>query len=306
MWEMSNTYDVDHPVRPQNNRHRYKMIAIDLDGTLLSPKGLVTDRTKAAIHRVLSEGLLVCFATGRNWTESQVVLDAVEHYDMAVFVGGALVVDTKRRVTLHRTLMHPQLAAELCGFFENRGHAALALQDTGTTGVDYLISAGFELGSGTETWMRVATKLVHRVPNLGSHSHLHTIRVGIVAAPAETAKLSAELDMLFGSRVVYHSIAVMSFGVDVLEVFDPAVNKWQGLLHVAAAHGIDPLDIIAIGDELNDLSMIRNAGLGVAMGNARPEVQAAARRVIGRNDEDGVAKFLEELVSEHEVEPLRE
>jgi Cof subfamily protein (haloacid dehalogenase superfamily) len=278
------------------------MIAIDLDGTLLSPKGLVTPRTKAAIHRALAKGLRVCFATGRNWTESQAVLDAVEHYDTAVFVGGALVVDTKRRVTLHCTLMQPALAAELCGFFENRGHAALALQDTGTTGVDYLISEGFPLDPGTETWMRVATKLVHRVPNLGSHPHLHTVRVGIVAKPEETAKIAIDLKQTFGNRIVYHSISVMSFKLDVLEVFDPAVNKWQGLLHAAAVHGIDPSQIIAVGDELNDLPMIRHAGLGVAMGNARPEVKSAARRVIGRNDEDGLARFLEELVIEHEVD----
>ena len=98
----------------------------------------------------------------------------------------------------------------------------------------------------------------------------------------------------------------MAFGVDVLEVFDPAVNKWQGLLHVATAHKIDPAEIIAIGDDVNDLPMIKNAGLGVAMGNARPEVRAAAKLVIGRNDEDGLAKFLEELVIRHEVEPLVE
>ncbi len=123
------------------------MIAIDLDGTLLSPRGQVTERTRLAIQRVLSKGILVCFATGRNWTESEMVLEAVGHYDTAVFVGGAIVVDTKKRVTLHRTLMQPELAAEVCGFFEQRGHAALALQDTGATGVDYLISAAADPAS---------------------------------------------------------------------------------------------------------------------------------------------------------------
>ncbi len=282
------------------------MIAIDLDGTLLSPKGRVTERTKAAIHRALGAGLLVCFATGRNWTESEMVLEAVAHSDTAVFVGGAMVVDTKRRVTLHRTLMQPELAAEVCAFFENQGHAALALQDTGTTGVDYLISEQLPLEASAEIWMKVATKLVHRVPNLGSYKHEHTVRVGVVAVSSETARLAGELTKLFGDRIVYHSIPVMAFGVDVLEVFDPAVNKWQGLLHVAAAHKIDPADIIAIGDDVNDLPMIKNAGLGVAMGNARPQVRAAAKRVIGRNDEDGLARFLEELVIKHKVVPLME
>jgi Cof subfamily protein (haloacid dehalogenase superfamily) len=280
------------------------MIAIDLDGTLLSPRGHVTERTRAAVHLVLGKGILVCFATGRNWTESKLVLDAVGHYDTAVFVGGAMVVDTRRQVTLHRTLMQPALAAEVCGFFEKQGHAALALQDTDETGLDYLISENFPLPLAVETWMRVAAKVTHRVPNLGGYPHDHTVRVSVVAEPNETTRLVAQLVELFGSRIVHHSIALMSFGVNVLEVFDPAVNKWQGLLHVAAAHGIDPGDIIAIGDDVNDLPMIRNAGLGVAMGNAHPEVQAAARRVIGRNDEDGLARFLEELVIEHEVEPV--
>lgn len=286
--------------------HHYRMIAIDMDGTLLSPQGTVTPRTKAAIHRALSAGLLICFATGRNWTESEVVLDAVAHYATAVFVGGAMVVDTRRRVTLHRTLMQPALAAQVCGFFESKGHAALALQDTSTTGVDYLISEQLPLEASTELWMQVAVKVVHRVPNLGTYPHEHTMRVGVVALSSETAKLAKELHAIFGDRIVYHSLPVMAFGVDVLEVFDPAVNKWQGLLHVATAHGIDPADIIAIGDDVNDLPMIKNAGLGVAMGNARLEVQLAAKRVIGRNDEDGLARFLEELVLKHEVDPLEE
>src|SRR3954469_9739136 len=123
----------------------YKMVAIDMDGTLLSPRGEVTPRTKAAIHRALAAGMLGCFATGRNWTESQTVLDAVAHYDSAVFVGGAMVVDTKQRVTLHRTMMEPALARELCSAMEEAGHAVLALQDTHAAGVDYLVTGDLEM-----------------------------------------------------------------------------------------------------------------------------------------------------------------
>src|SRR6478735_177514 len=113
--------------RPENRGSdrpaaRYRMIAIDMDGTLLSPTGTVTERTKAAVQQCLSAGLLVCFATGRNWTESRTVLDAVAHYDTAVFVGGAHVVDTKQEVTLHRTMMEPTLAADVCRELESSGH----------------------------------------------------------------------------------------------------------------------------------------------------------------------------------------
>src|SRR5438477_12976546 len=101
----------------------YKLIAIDLDGTLLCPRGQVTPRTKDAIQKCLQAGLLICFATGRNWTESELVLDAVAHYSTAVFVGGALVVDTEKRATIHRVLMDPALARELCEMIESAGHA---------------------------------------------------------------------------------------------------------------------------------------------------------------------------------------
>lgn len=284
----------------------YKLIAIDLDGTLLSPQGNVTDRVKEAVHRVLSAGMLVCFATGRNWTESRVVLEAVEHFDHAVFVGGAMVVDTKRNVTLHRTLMDQKLAAEVCGVLEKAGHAVLALQDTEVAGVDYLISADFEPNLSTQIWMTISRAVVRRVERLSAYDHVHTVRLGIVAPPVETAKVQKELEERFGERVFCHSITVSrpskdGPGVEVLEIFDPSVNKWEGILHVARAHGVLPEEIIAIGDDLNDLHMLRNAGLGVAMGNAHPLAKGAAKKVIGSNREEGLAAFLDELVESHAV-----
>jgi Cof subfamily protein (haloacid dehalogenase superfamily) len=284
----------------------YRMIAIDLDGTLLSPEGRVTERAKAAVHNCLSAGLLVCFATGRNWTESKTVLDAVAHYDSAVFVGGAHVVDTKQQVTLHRTMMHSRLAAEVCRDLESSGHAVLALQDTGTAGVDYLITADVALNPATAHWMRVTAAKVHRVPSLADYRHEHTIRVGIVAEPDEVARVEKELAEKFGERIMMMSIRVPQAGVTVLEVFDPAVNKWEGIMHVARRHGITAEQIIAIGDDVNDVPMLTRAGLGVAMGNARPEIQAIAKRVIGHNKDEGLAEFLEELVAQHAAAPMDE
>src|SRR5688500_15278240 len=160
-------------------RENYRMIAIDLDGTLLSPAGEVTTRVKSAVRKALDAGLLVCFATGRNWTESRTVLEAVEHYDSAVFVGGAMVVDTKKEVVLHRMMMQPDLARELCGHLEDAGHAVLALQDTSEAGFDYLVSGDLPLNGETEHWMRITSAKIRRVPRLANHAHGHTIRIGI-------------------------------------------------------------------------------------------------------------------------------
>lgn len=282
------------------------MIVLDLDGTLLSPAGEVTPRIKAAIHRALRAGLLVCFATGRNWTESRDILEALEHYPTAVFVGGAVVMDTHHRATLHRTLVGPELARQICTFLEQAGHAALALQDQGPAGVDYLVSGRAELNDATRAWMSITQARLHQVPSSADHPHEHTIRLGICAEPAEVRRIKAGLEAQFGSRVFCQNLMVQAYGVEVLEIFDPAVNKWEGVLHLARRHGIDPQQIVAVGDDVNDLPMIRSAGLGVAMGNAREGVKAVAKRVIGSNLEEGLAKFLEELVEQHEVEPLQE
>jgi Cof subfamily protein (haloacid dehalogenase superfamily) len=282
----------------------YRMIAIDLDGTLLSPDGTVSPRNKAAVYRALKAGLLICFATGRNWTESQTILDAVAHSDTAVFVGGAMVIDTKHRQTLHRTAMQPELAREVCKVLEDLGHAALALQDTGRVGVDYLATAGVELNEATRNWMKVTAASVRLVPRLAEYVHDNTIRVGIVAAKDEVKNVRQVLKEHFEDRILCQVLYVPAYAVEVLEVFDPAVNKWEGVQHVARSHGIRPEQIVAIGDDVNDVPMIAKAGLGVAMGNGKPEVLAAAKRVIGTNKEDGLAKFLDELVARHEVEPM--
>jgi Cof subfamily protein (haloacid dehalogenase superfamily) len=285
-------------------RNKYRMIAIDLDGTLLSPTGHVTPRVKQAVRKALDAGLLVCFATGRNWTESRTVLEAVEHYDSAVFVGGAMVVDTKQEVVLHRMMMQPELARELSKHLEDAGHAVLALQDTAAAGFDYLVTGDIELNESTGHWTRVTSARIQRVAKLADHPHEHTIRIGIVASPAESAKMKWSLNENFQGRIVCHSLFVPAYDVEVLEVFDPAVNKWEGVKLVAERHGVREEEIIAIGDDVNDLPMIEHAGLGVAMGNARPEVIAVAKRVIGSNAEEGLAQFLEELVETHAVEPI--
>ena len=282
----------------------YRMIAIDLDGTLLSPEGKVTERTKTAIHKCLSAGMLVCFATGRNWTESRAVLEMVDHYHHAVFAGGAMVIDTERDVTLHRQGVDPTLSREVCGVLEETGHAVLALQDTGAAGVDYLVSDEVPLNAETVHWMSVTSAKVHAVAGLSRYSHEHTIRLGMVAAPEEVTKVYEQLQQRFGERIFCQKFFIPPAGVEVLEIFDPAVNKWEGILHVARHHGIEPHQIIAIGDDVNDVPMLSRAGLGVAMGNAREVAKAAAKKIIGSNRDEGLAAFLEELVAQHAVQPV--
>lgn len=96
---------------------------------------------------------------------------------------------------------------------------------------------------------------------------------------------------------MFNELRVPSAHVTVLEAFAAGVNKWTGIRRLCDAWGIDPQRTVAIGDEVNDVDMLRNAGLGVAMGNARPEVQSAARVVTASNEECGVAQLVERVLS---------
>jgi Cof subfamily protein (haloacid dehalogenase superfamily) len=274
------------------------MIAIDLDGTLLSPSGSVTPRTRAAVHRALDAGLLICFATGRSLRESQQALTDIGHRDLAVFVSGAIVIDAARQTVLHRKLMHADLARELCAFLEKRGQTVLALQDSREAGVDYLVTEGAPLNAATRRWLEVTESTVQRRSDLARADHALTLRVSLVSAPGEADRCHKELAHVFGNRAFCQNLLVPLWEKQVLEVFDPSVNKWDGVMQVARHRKISPESVVAVGDESNDVPMLSRAALGVAMGNARPEVKAAAHRVIGSNADDGLAVFLDELVHE--------
>ena len=113
----------------------YDLIALDLDGTVLGPDGKVSPATRRAVRRALDSGYRVAFATGRNYYESLPVIEEIGHYDAAVFVGGASVLDTAdggRR--LHRQTMRPALAVEVCRAFEALGLPPIVLQDRAATG----------------------------------------------------------------------------------------------------------------------------------------------------------------------------
>ena len=273
----------------------YRLIALDLDGTLLSPGGAVTPRARAAVLSCIEAGYVVCFATGRNHTESRAVIEQVGHFDAAVFVGGAMVVDTRTGTTLHRTGMAADLAAAVVEEIESAGHAALALQDTERAGVDYYISGDRDPHPSHGVWTAAMKVRCDVVAGLASADHAHTVRLGAVVPSDSGPELERRLTRRFAERVYLHRIRVPGTGVDVVEVFDPSVNKWAGIMKVAETRGIPPEAIIAVGDDMNDLHMVRAAGLGVAMGNAREEIKAVADRVIGSNAEEGLAAFLEEL-----------
>lgn len=276
------------------------LFGIDIDGTLLNPAGAVSDRTKRAVHAVLQAGHRVAFATGRNYIEARRIFDIIDHHDLAVLVSGAIVTDTRAKKTIRRSTMDPLLAGELCAAIELAGHAAVALQDREYTGVDYLASADRPIYNALSSWMTLSDQVMDLRQAMSQIDHAHTLRISTVLDYTSAAELKQIVEREFAGRAYVHGVIVPSEGVEIVEIFDPNVNKWLGLTQVAEHHGIARERIIAVGDDQNDLPMIRNATLGVAMGNARSDVKLEAKKVIGSNIDDGLAAFLEEWLASRE------
>jgi Cof subfamily protein (haloacid dehalogenase superfamily) len=263
----------------------------------LLPDGSVTARTVKAVRAAAAAGFRICFATGRSLTESRAVLHEVGVLTESVFVGGAMVVDTRSERTLHHTAMEAVLAGDVCRTFESMGHAALAMVDVCEQGVDYVITGSIATHPATQRWMARLKMTVRYVPSLASFPHENTLRVGICCSIGDSTKLMPVVREHYGHRTMLHNLLVPGMDCEVLEVFDPAVSKWSAVSYIAKMHGILPEQIIAIGDDLNDAPMLQHAGLGVAMGNAREGLKPFADRVIGNNIDDALAVFLDELVA---------
>jgi hypothetical protein len=117
-----------------------------------------------------------------------------------------------------------------------------------------------------------------------------------VDEPEVLEAASAELQPAFDGRITHNLLCVPVYRLNLIEAFAPQVNKWYGIAWLCRRWGIDPQRTVAVGDDVNDLAMVRSAGLGVAMKNAHPEVKRAAQRETDDNDSCGVAALIDALL----------
>ncbi len=280
----------------------YRIIGIDLDGTLLDGRSRLRDANIAAIERARQAGVLVVPCTGRAWRESRHVLERLRGLSVGVFVGGAVVnrIDDGRSLDL--AVIEPRVVRRVVEALFDLPEAVLLFRDANLAGHDYLVTGRGSLSPQTQWWFERTGASVQFEAQLAETDLHHTLRIGIVAEARRVEQVAATLRTdLEGSVFVQNFAAVQEAtpgrSIHVLEVFAPEVDKWRGLSYVADRHGIEPAEIAVIGDEINDLAMVRGAGCGIAMGNAIDAVKAAADYVTASNDADGVAEAIDRLLS---------
>lgn len=281
---------------------KYRMLALDLDGTLFDSMGNVPRANLDAVRRAQDAGMLVALCTGRGLCESRPAIDALEHEGPLILAGGSLVSDPSTGRTLHAALIEPALATQLVKQLQREGLPVLALLDPDPFTCDYVVvGREDDIGDNTRWWFEMIGAQIKYVDHAAAQDLHKTLRVGIVGPPRIMPAIEQSLLARFGDRiVVQHFMAVKQPGgedIHVLEVFAQGVTKWSGIQWVAAQHGIELHQVAAIGDHVNDLAMIEAAGCGIAMGNAVDVIRQAARCTTLSNDEAGVAMAIDRLLS---------
>ncbi|MGV8910909.1 MAG: HAD hydrolase family protein [Propionicimonas sp.] len=267
--------------------HRIKLIATDLDGTLLHLNREVTPRTCAAIRAAFDAGLIVVAATGRQFSQlPESVLASGIRY--VVGSNGAIGVDLADGRILFEELLAPQVAADIVAHLtgELEGVRFSAVRDAGAR---HAAEPGYlDLVNPAERKQWI--ELIEPV-SLAEVVSQPTLKL-TVRHPSLTAdELLSVLDA--SGLQGFHAT---TSGAPFLEVQGPGVTKATGVARLCGLLGVDASEVMSAGDARNDVELLVWAAFGVAMGNAVPEAIAAADWTTARNDEDGLALVIEQIL----------
>lgn len=266
-----------------------RLIATDLDGTLLRDDKTLSDRTVAALAAAEEAGIEVFFVTGRPARWMDVVRDHVHGHGMAICANGATVVDLRAegKPLMVRPLERDAALAAVRTLREAAPGTSFAVEFT--TGIHYEPAyPPFHLDPGAT--VAVAEKLLQEEsPGAGAP---------VLKVLAHHAELAPD-EFLALARAAAGDLAsfTRSSPTALLEISGRDVSKASTLALCCAERGIDPAEVVSFGDMPNDVEMLSWAGASYAMGNAHPDAVAAASGTTLTNDEDGVAVVIERILA---------
>lgn len=282
-----------------------KLIAIDIDGTLLTPDGRITPRTRAAIQAAQSAGIIVTLATARRYTGAQAVATALGIELPLIVYDGALIVSHPTGTILARQTLSHALAQQAINFFRHQHIQPIihpCESERCVTEEVWTGPAEYD-NPGLATYLSVAAERTRRMP-YDQLLERATDALRVVAfAEEEVLRDLSPVMSTFGC--CWNFAPIGSYQSAELAILEPGCSKASGVTTLAERYGIALGQVMTIGDSYNDLEMLRVAGWGVAMGQAPDPVKATASAITGTNQEDGVARAIERyaLAQDNQVEP---
>lgn len=262
---------------------RPRLVASDIDGTLLDPYARVTDRTRAVVHRVVEAGVPFVLVTGRPPRWVPPIVEQLGHAGLVVCANGAVLYDAATdRVRSAVTLDPLQLRNAADAVATALPGAKLAVELPAASAAEELFLAE---PNYTHPWPGGDAEAAPRDELLGRPVIKMLVRLAGASSDAMASALQAVLGGALG--------VTFSTGHGLVELSAPGITKATGLAAVAVELGVAAGDVVAFGDMPNDLAMLAWAGCGVAMANAHPVVLSTCDEVTAPNSEDGLALVLE-------------
>ena len=274
-------------MKGDNVKFRGSLLAFDVDGTLLNSEGQLTERTVTAISSARDKGATVILATGRSWSELQYVIDAIPDIEYAICTNGLEAYNRLGEI-LYTEQIQPDLAGELVATIRSSIHGVAI-----GAGIGSELFAEPKVIEGLVPGIEITSdRLVDDIAQVLTSD----VRDLLIYHPSYVNKLD-DLFTKVNDVIIDDRIDIVYSGLPMIEIVPAGSGKGTCLAWLAQQLELKQENVFAFGDGMNDLSMLQWAGTGIAMGQSHQRVKASADLIIGAVDEEGIAEWIENNLS---------
>ncbi|SDZ22332.1 hypothetical protein SAMN05660462_02275 [Proteiniborus ethanoligenes] len=274
---------------------KYKLVAIDLDGTLLTEKKSVPSENAKVLKALSDKGIEIVIATGRRYWSARHFMEQIGLELIVVANNGSILRNMKDDSLILQKYLDKDDFYTLIKEGRKRNLFPIIHADHFDQDYDIII----ELDKQDEKYSSYLHDIPDRYKTIEDLLLYENPRVLSVVFPGELNRLKEfydALNMYYDEKYCSHILTSLTKVGPILEIMGPLGSKWKTLLDYAKKKGIKKEEIIAIGDDDNDIEMIKNAGLGIGMKNASPGVKQVADIITDKtNDEHGVGHILTKI-----------
>ena len=285
----------------------YKLVAIDLDGTLLNGYGEITDYTKTTIKKLIESGIKVIVASGRPIDSIKTISNEIGSNEYFIGGNGAIIYDMKKEKIIYEKYMQKQKVLEIIKKCEENSISYNVYTDKTILAknlkhnVLYYYKENLKKEESKKTHINIVEDMYEYVKNMNDSKFLKITICDenklIFNSIIRKIKNISGIEILDVSHISRKLIRQGTEEIPIeyyyTEISLANVDKWDAILYLIEKLNIRQNEVIAIGDNVNDKKMIQNAGLGIAMHGSTPIVTSIANDVAPGNNEDGVAKILQ-------------
>lgn len=266
----------------------YKLVCVDMDGTLLNSNKTVSSFTKDVIHKASESGVQVVICTGRLYASAIYYQELIDSKDVVITSNGAYIRDTAKNKVIYESRFRVETLDKITSVLREYGIVPELHTFDSVVSEQSGLSTKFykNINNKMSKEKRINLKNVESMRNYYLDDNNHVLKcIGMDNDLDKIKRVKNELRRM-------PEIEVVSSNVNNVEIMNKGVSKGQGVKILSEYLNINKDEVVCIGDNENDLSMIQYAGYGVAMGNGDEYIKKEANYITDTNDNDGVAKVI--------------